>query len=181
MSVLKPKLTSDQALEIAETLVTRNDYVLFGSFAGHLLTGADWSPDIDVLMRGPDEMRSLSAKLVSQGWYPVCGDKGSPDNGSQVMTLSQGEFSVDICHYPALTSSLFASRTLPDFCGMALYCISPEMYFLLKLNHLAMDLDPVRTQRDRGSILQIRQLLETDRLQQACLDIGQRFWLEGRL
>jgi len=176
---------SPEMADVIEFLFPRDDYVIFGSFAGYLLTESACSRDIDILVHTLEATLMFSDYFLHRGWHLV--ESGTTlvqeknDGSVRVITLERNEMTIDICYYPALVDALFSSCIRVSFDGRLIRTISPEAFLITKLNHLTLDLPTDRTQRDREVIRLIRKEVNLDKLYTLLQSMGQKFWIQGRL
>jgi hypothetical protein len=157
-----------------EFLAARDDYVLFGGFAGYLQTNVRCSNDLDVLVRTREALSLFHHHFRRTGWRT----KGER---ADVITLEAGLMTLDLCHYERLVGPLMGTRVERTFLGFPLLVLSPEALFVTKLNHLTLDLEEERTGRDREVIRAVRPEMDARKLRALLEAMGDPFWIEGRL
>lgn len=158
--------------EILQYLHNKDNYALFAGFAAFLCTGVEFSPDIDVFVSSPEDVKEISEDFLKEGWNLL-------SLNDFLVTVEKNGTTFDIIFSKIAEETFFPCRIKILYKGKHLFTVSLEALFLTKMHLIAsLQRSPEKTARDRKVIQILRKKMDGKKVNELIMNLNDSFWTE---
>lgn len=164
--------------EVLKYLSCQNDYLIWAGVAQYAYTGIPHSPDLDIFVKEPEQIRKIADDVMQLGWE-VFHEK---NEYVKSCSLKKNEATFDIVYTEYSAKILFQKPVTKALYSYNVNFIAPEALFLTKMGQITWpERSEAKKARDSKCINTLRETLDLVALSQLLSVIPVHFWKKGYL